>query len=435
MLMKRILLPLVILCCGLHGTAVAQKRVLGADLSMLPVYEQAGAVYKDASGVAQADPLVFFRDAAGVRCVRLRLFVEPTGETGVVQDLNYVQTFARRIRQAGMKWMLDLHYSDTWADPDKQFIPRSWPTDAAGIEARIYAYTTEVLQALNAADAAPDYIQVGNEVSYGLCSMTATYAGGRWTKTAAPFAVDAYHDTHWDSFRAFLAAGAKACREQCPQARIVIHTERAGDWQTTHNFYQRLATLDYDIIGLSYYPFWHNSLTVLGATLTNLATTFPQKEVMVVEVAYNNAWYPTGEGVHDFQSLWPASPAGQEKFVTDLIAELRKHDNVTGLFYWMPEENPAGNNVYEPWLNRGLFANGNASVGQGNANCALPAFYALKKFTEGQEDGIREIGTRDSKDECATANRAAATSFDLGGRPTAAHHRGLAIVQGKKSIH
>ena len=427
--MKHVLFSFLFAFCGLYsGVTVAQNRVLGADLSMLPVYEQAGAVYRDASGGVQADPLLFFRDVAGVRCVRLRLFVNPTGETGVCQDLDFVRSFARRIKAAGMKWMLDFHYSDTWADPGKQYIPRSWPTDAEGLKEKLYSYTAECLKALNSDGATPDYIQVGNEISFGLCSMTATFTNGKWTKTATPFSVNAYQDTNWSTFFSFLAQGCKACREQCPNAKIIIHTEQAGNTETTRRYYQRLATLDYDIIGLSYYPFWHKGLNVLGQTLTDLATVFPAKEVMIVEAAYNNAWYPTGDGIYDFQSIWPASPAGQQQFVEDLITELRHHDNVTGLFYWMPEENPAGNHVYEPWLNRGLFANGNSNVGQGNANCALPALYSLKKFTEGQ-DGIRDKSEekREKMDEEQLHG-----AYDLGGRAAAIGQHGIAIFQGKK---
>ncbi len=388
--------------------AAGQTRLLGADLSMLPVYEKAGAVYRDASGQTQADPLLFFRDKGGVRCVRLRLFVNPTGETGVVQDLDFVKTFARRIKAAGMKWMLDFHYSDTWADPSKQHLPQGWPTDPAGIEQTLCTYTAETLQSLVAEGAGPDYIQIGNEISYGLCDLK----------------VNTGSDSNWSTFCSWLSAAARACREQCPDAKIIVHTERAGQWSTTRSFYERIASVDYDIIGLSYYPFWHNSLAVLSSTLTNLAATFPQKEVMIVEYAYNNAWTPGG-ATYDFSTQYPYTPDGQRAFTEALIAELRTHANVTGFFYWMPEENPAGNHVYEPWLNRGLFANGYASVGQANANCALPAFYSLSKFTEGQEDGVSAIGTD---------RRRRPAVYDLAGRTLTAHHHGIAVSQGHKAV-
>ena len=433
-------LCLCILCCD--GVAASPTRVLGADLSMLPVYEQAGAIYRNANGAVQDDPLLFFRDAAGIRCVRVRLFVNPSGETGVCQDLAFVKDFGRRIKEAGMAFMLDFHYSDTWADPAKQYIPRGWPTESAALQKKLYDYTTESLKALVDAGATPDYIQMGNEISYGMCSMTATYdaAARKWSDVKKLYPVYTSSHDNWRTLIDMLNQCAKACREQCPQAKLILHTERAADAYMTDDIYERFTLVDYDIIGLSYYPFWHKDLTTLAATLNKLAVQKDTKEVMIVETAYNNAWYPTGQGVYDYQSTWPASPAGQETFIKALIAELLKHPNVTGLFYWMPEENPYGNHVYEPWLNRGLFANGNGSVGQwdaskGGGNYALPALAALRQFTEGQPDGIRAI-----QDDGSNASQRSAvqplnpTRFDLSGRPATSHQRGITVPQGRKTI-
>ncbi|MBP5770405.1 MAG: glycosyl hydrolase 53 family protein [Bacteroidaceae bacterium] len=396
---------LLALCVGSDVTA--QSRLLGADLSMLPAYEQANVPYKDANGNVQNDPLLFFRDAAGIRCVRLRLFVQPTGETGVIQDLDFVTTFARRIKQAGMKVMLDFHYSDTWADPSQQKRPASWPAENEAACQQLYRYTTDCLATLNAAGATPDYIQIGNEISYGMCGI----------------AVHTGSDQNWDTFRSFLTSAAKACREQAPKAKIIIHTERAGQWSVTKNFYDRISTIDYDIIGLSYYPFWHNSISVLGTTLSNLATNFPDKEVMIVEYAYYNAWYPS-DAKYNFTSTYPATPAGQQKFTEDLIAELLRHANVSGLFYWMPEENPYGNRVYEPWQNRGLFNNGYGNEWT-NGNRALPAFYSLKKFTEGQPDHLSEV----------KASSSSSITYDLTGKPASRHVHGIVIRQGRKTLY
>ena len=389
---------------------VAQSRLLGADLSMLPAYEQAGVPFKDASGVTQADPLLFFRDEGGIRCVRVRLFVNPTGETGVIQNIDYVKSFGARIKQAGMKLMLDFHYSDTWADPNQQKLPAGWPTAVAALTAKLHDYTAESLAALNAAGATPDYIQLGNEISYGMCGLKV------YTNNAQG----------WDTFRNYLNAAARACREQCPQAKLIIHTERAGQWSVGKAIYQRLATVDYDIIGLSYYPIWHNSLNVLSATLNDCATSFPDKEVMIVETAYNNAWYPS-DATYNFSSTYPATPAGQQKFVEALIAELLRHDNVTGLFYWFPEENPYENRIYEPWVNRGLFNNGYGDEWP-RGHCALPAFYSLKKFTAGQPDAIDVIANDKS------ANKPSVPSYSLSGRRITAGFRGITVTQGKKYI-
>lgn len=439
---------LAALLCGYACPVQADTpvRVLGADLSMLPAYEQAGAVYRNWTGAEVSDPLLFFRDAAGIRCVRVRLFVEPTGETGVCQDLAYVKAFGRRIKEAGMQFMLDFHYSDTWADPAKQYIPRTWPTEAAALQQQLYAYTTDVLSQLKAAGATPDYIQLGNEISYGLCSMTATYnaATKQWTDVQRLYPCYTSSHANWRTLVGMLQQCAKACREQCPQAKLLIHTERTAEDYTTDDIYERLNEVDYDIIGLSYYPFWHQGLSTLAATLNKLASRKSTKQVMIVETAYYNAWYPTDQGIFDYQSTWPASPAGQKAYIEALIAELLKHPNVTGLFYWMPEENPYGNHVYEPWVNRGLFANGNGSVGQwdatkGGANYALPALRSLQQFTAGQPDAIRAIHSEtetgpNARTPQAERHAAQPAAFDLSGRPATPGRHGIVVEQGRKRL-
>ena len=122
---------------------------------------------------------------------------------------------------------------------------------------------------MNAAGASPDFIQTGNEISYGML----------WGPkgTGSPKKCYTNSDANWERFRTLLTQAGKACREMCPEAKIIIHTERAGNWSTTTGIYERLATVDYDIIGLSYYPEWHNNLSTLKTTLQNLKATFPGK--------------------------------------------------------------------------------------------------------------------------------------------------------------
>ena len=185
-------------------------------------------------------------------------------------------------------------------------------------------------------------------------------------------------DANWSRFVNLLSQAVKACREVCPKAKIVIHTERAGQPQVLKSFYTRMASLDYDVIGLSYYPFWHNSLSVLSQSLDMLASSFPDKKVQIVETAYYYQWQPkVGGGIdYDFSSKWPVSPQGQEAFAKDLIAELKKHGNVNALYWWFPEENGNGpdNRVLSYWVNRGLWDD--------NTHKALPALFVLKDFVK-----------------------------------------------------
>jgi len=263
--------------------------------------------------------------------------------------------------------MLDFHYSDTWADPVQQKLPADWSDckTAAQKAERVYTYTTDCLKELKAAGATPDYVQVGNEISYGMVGIQ----------------VHPYEKTgdDWKGFIDVLTQGCKAVRENCPNAKIIIHTERAAKAEDTEYFYQKLSDLDYDIIGLSYYPIWHAPLSTLSGTLATLEKSFPTKQVQIVETAYNYNYWPSSGVNYDTRKTWACSSSGQQQFVKDLVAELEKHDNVNGLFYWFPEENGNGGAswsestiVITDWLNRGLWDN--------STHKALPALYELKSY-------------------------------------------------------
>ena len=150
-------------------TPTEMSRYVGGDISMLTKYEEAGVVYKDKNGNA-VQPLAFFKQE-GLNAMRVRLFVDPSQDSdkGVCQDLDYVKALGKRIKEAGMAFMLDFHYSDTWADPAKQWTPNAWKTlNDAALAEKVYEYTKECLQQLKAAGAKPDFIQTGNEISYGM---------------------------------------------------------------------------------------------------------------------------------------------------------------------------------------------------------------------------------------------------------------------------
>lgn len=164
---------LLTLFCGLALQAFPQKYV-GGDISLLPTMETAGAQYKTHDGQPIADPLAFFAQE-GMNAMRVRLFVDPSAYTGsdkdanACQDLTYVLPLAQRIKRAGHKLLLDIHYSDTWADPGKQWTPAAWQTFSdAQLEQQVYDYTAQVLRRLQEAGAAPDFVQTGNEISFGM---------------------------------------------------------------------------------------------------------------------------------------------------------------------------------------------------------------------------------------------------------------------------
>ncbi|MBP5290123.1 MAG: glycosyl hydrolase 53 family protein, partial [Paludibacteraceae bacterium] len=262
-------------------------RWVGGDISLLPSYEAVNTPYKDANGKLIPDVLTYVHDSAHWNAIRVRLFVDPViinpdngKRQGEVQDLAYVKTFGKRIKDAGMTFMLDFHYSDTWADPTKQTIPSAWKDIAQGqpMADKVYAYTKECLTELVAAGATPDFIQVGNEISYG---MLWSNKGRDMVGPNSPYED---YQANWEKLSLYLNAGARACREICPEAKIVIHIERTTSSTQCVNYFKYIGrnNVDYDIIGLSYYPFWHGYFDKLSSTLKALKNNFPDKPVQIV---------------------------------------------------------------------------------------------------------------------------------------------------------
>lgn len=413
----KLLLTIALLALILQSHAQSQLYV-GGDISVLQNYEDYNVAYYDENGKKIDDVLKYMKsEAVGWNAQRVRLFVDPSNDSDpqVCQDLNYVIRLAKRIKEEGFAFMLDFHYSDTWADPAAQWTPKAWLSlSDAELQTKVYDYTKDCLQALVAAGATPDFIQTGNEISYGmLWGKQGTMANRCYSNASA---------ATWNRFVALLQQATKACREVCPQARIIIHTERSGDANALKLIYDKLNNIDYDVIGLSYYPFWHKGLSVLAESLDMLATNYPDKPVQIVETAYYYQWQPQiGKGIdYDFSSIWPISPTGQAAFARDLIAELKKHRNVNGLYWWFPEENGNGPNskVLADWVNRGLWDDNNHK--------ALPGLYVLKDFLSGSAavEAIRSDAKADDFWYTLQGTR-------LSSQP---QHPGIYIHQGRKRI-
>ena len=359
--------------------AQAQTRYVGGDISMLPQYEQYSSGYKDVKNAKVSDLISWLVSDCGWNTFRVRLFVNPQQlnpqgkkDYAVCQDLAYVTALGKRIKAAGAYFMLDFHYSDTWVDANNIQAPAAW----AGLSDELMAdslgeYTHRVLQALKAADAAPDLVQVGNEIMYGLCGMR-----------VHPYD---YDGDNWSGYLGLLHAGCNAVREECPNAQIIIHSDRPSNSGYNYYYYNKLRTanVDFDVIGLSYYPFWHGYLNAeqvasktdksnLVNAINNLKTWFPEKRVQIVECAYNFQYWPS-EGVkYDTRDVWPCSIAGQYNFVRDLVDNLKPLENVDGINYWFPED--AGNGDYvnwttkaglieENWTNRGFWNEASTTAG------------------------------------------------------------------------
>ena len=407
------------------GSVQAQKYV-GGDISLLPSYEANGSKYRTTTGAAISDVITFSRDN-GLNAMRVRLFVDPTKapdaekKEGVRQDLAYVTALGKRIKDAGLKFLLDFHYSDSWADPVKQYTPDAWVslTDLQLYD-KIYNYTKECLQTLKAAGAEPDFIQTGNEISYGMC----------WGKRGSSSLKKCYtnNDANWLRFTTLLKNAIKACREECPQAKIIIHTERVANVTMQKAFYERLqkAELDYDIIGTSFYSYYHGSLQTLETSLNMLATNFPTKDIWLVEVGYFYKWQPKIKSPGaDLSGQYPIDDDGQAAYTEALINVLNKHEKVKGLFWWMMEANEykhtGSSQVTKDWYNAALWDDNDGMVN--------PAFFKLQNFLPAT--GIEQLRANDGSETSKAV-------YDLQGRKVtdgnAPLKKGIYIRGGKKMI-
>lgn len=380
----------IILTAFLTMLPIMAQRYVGGDISLLPEYEKAHASYKTHDGTPIQDLLPWLRQE-GMNAMRVRLFVNPADhkakypseyDPNACQDLEYITPLCKKIVDNDFKLMLDFHYSDTWADPAKQWTPESWRglTDEQ-LYQKIYEYTKETLQTLKDQGIVPAFIQPGNEISYGMLWGTEDTPSGQLKKTFMG------SSANWARFGKLLNQAIKACHEVCPDAKIVIHTERVAQVDVLKNFYDQMKTLgvDYDIIGLSYYPYFHGDLNVLNSALNTLQTRYPEKNIMIVETGYSYAWEVPGT-THKFENKWPYSDAGQNKFAQDLVATLEKYDHVDGLFWWWMEYNAKDTNL-SGWYNAPLF--------DSRTGCATSALKTICSF--GKESGVEAV-FGDSKD-------------------------------------
>ena len=396
--------------------ATTAQKYVGGDLSVLLKYEEQKATYLDKDGKAIADVLAFVKEQ-GWNTVRMRLFADPSKDTdkNVCQDIEYVKSLGKRIKAAGLYFMLDFHYSDTWADPEHQTMPLEWGMINTPAFEYIYTYTKTNLEALVTAAAKPDFIQIGNEISFGMlwdgCKVS---ANSNWT---------AYEDTNWDHFSTALKNASKACREMCPEAKIVIHTEQCANNPTLDvAFFKRIQQydIDYDIIGTSYYPYFKGPLANLDKGLSELEKNFPDKQIQLVETGYPSKWEVKGS-TYDYTKTYPYSHEGQRQYAADLIATLKKHPQVNGLSWWYAEANAKGctGSLAEGWYNASLFDN--------ETGRALPALYELKAF----DDGSTGIGSISADRQHTDDAWYSLSGRSLEGRP---QQKGLYINNGKTVV-
>jgi len=329
--------------------------IKGADVSSLLAVEKAGGKFFDEKGKA-GDALAILQ-SHGINWIRLRLWNDPTNAEDVVvggkvlskkgdpsgggdNNLATDLILAKRAKALGLKFLLDFHYSDFWADPSHQAIPRAWKgLDQDGLEQALYDYTKTTLKAFADAGASPDMVQLGNETNGGmLWPIGKTYQA---TPDETIGGVGA--------FAALLSAGSRAVREADPNIRIAIHLADGGDHGLYRFMFDELTKrdVDYDLIGFSYYPYWHGPLDQLADNLNTVSVRY-SKPVLVMETSYawtlvdaDNCGNTFGPGL-DKTGGYKATIQGQATEIRDVLAAVADVPGGQGLgaFYWEPDSLP-----------------------------------------------------------------------------------------------
>ncbi len=309
--------------------------ILGADVSELAAQENSGVRYYDAEGNPQ-DALEVLA-AYGTDHIRLRVWNDPfdsrnRGYGGGNINAETAAALSARAAELGMKTLLDFHYSDFWADPSRQIVPKAWKGMSLEEKAdALYTYTKETLALVVEAGGDPDMVQVGNEINTG---MAGEYDLG-------PKAV-------------LAAAGCRAVRDFAAERgiglRAVIHLT---DPQDPNRVYENLSALigagaDFDTVGLSYYPFWHGTPEGLTDLIRTIREDFG-KEVLIAETSWPFTLEDgdgSGNVIGEEPGNWPASPEGQARAVLE-IASTAAAAGAEGIFYWGAIWTPVGTDPAE----------------------------------------------------------------------------------------
>lgn len=351
-----------------------EEFIKGVDISTLQAIEAKGIKYYD--GGVEKDLLTILKDH-GVNYVRLRVWNNPVEAEGF-NDKAHLIAMAERVKAAGMKLLVDFHYSDFWADPGKQVKPEAWKELAfVNLKQAVYDYTKEVMNELKAVNAYPDMVQIGNEINNGMMLPEGSVS-------------------NFGQLAELLKEGVRAVRDTTPvnhTTKIMIHLAEGGDNHKFVSFFDEVKkhNVDYDVIGMSYYPYWHGTFQQLKTNMNDMAARYG-KQIVVAETAYPF----TLEDVDGNGNIagadqvkitgFPATPENQ-KLVTETVMNTVAHvegGKGLGVFYWEPAWLPGvgwkageGNG----WENQAMFDF------EGNALSSLDAF----KFTPGSIPEVSPI--------------------------------------------
>ena len=311
------------------------KFIDAVDLSSLPEVLVANPAFFDLEG-EENDVLSILKNS-GVNTVRLKLWVNPDNEHAGWDE---VKQFSKTLKAKGFKTWLAIHYSDTWADPAHQQIPKQWlGASYPALKDSVYSYTEKIMTELQ-----PDYVQIGNEINTGFLHP------------------HGHLSNQFQQFAELMGTAIAAVRADAADTQIIIHYAgpEGSQW-----FYDQVRILDYDIIGLSYYPIWHGkSLDHLKNTMQALSEAH-DKSIVIAETAYPftlawNDWTNNIVGLEAQLILpdFPATPQGQSDFVGQIKTLTKDLDDGIGFCYWGGEliawKGPSSTDA-SPWENQAIF--------------------------------------------------------------------------------
>ncbi len=322
--------------------------VRGADISSLKKSEDKGGTYAYEDGT-QADALQILRDH-GVNYARVRVWVNsPDGYHGKAQLLE----MAKRLKQYEMSLLVDFHYADSWADPGKQPKPAAWKDlDFEGLKQAVYDHTFDVCNSLVKQGTPPEMVQIGNEITNGML----------WP--------DGRNDQSFDNLATLLKDGVRAIQDCSPETKVMLQVDNGCRNEMCRWWFDNILVqkVSFDLIGVSYYPYWHGTLADLQANLNDITARY-DKDIVVVETAYPFAGIDPenyGDLIH-FEEYpgYPFTPEGQARMLADVMSIVRAvpHGRGLGVMWWDATWTNVPGNGWDPfdptspnnWANQALF--------------------------------------------------------------------------------
>ena len=257
--------------------------IIGADITWVQADESRGATYSDGT---QREILQLLKDH-GFNCVRMRVFVDPRAADGYDKnggfgDLAHTITFGKRVKAAGMHFLVDFHYSDNWADPGKQCVPVAWQslTTIAALATQVHDYTKDAITQLVAQGARPDMVQVGNEITPGMLIHRCDSGGQPMGNNPVTGAI-----SNWTNLGMLLKAGSSGVKEVDPSIQVMLHIDRGNNLNTSRSFIQNAMTqgVVFDVFGESCYTAYQGMPSDWMSTFTQLQTAFPTLKFVIAE--------------------------------------------------------------------------------------------------------------------------------------------------------